>query len=264
MESDTFSSEDYSTVDSMIANTGKRTSADLLRRTYNSIFLLKCLHYEGFLKDYPPSEVQQMGGCLLGLLQKFSCNAYNISCLSISNHDVKTSEYQEIGGAIYPTIARTNHACCNNTLRVSVGKKCALFAIHSIPKGGEILDNYGQGFTENPVDVRNEVLVKQYLFLCTCDACSNKWPTYNELHQTPSQFKSNIKKSGKQLENIMTEVEKTKSLLIKHETDKALTQLCLLMGKLRDLVEVPSKHVFDLELVLAQALRMKGNIYYKN
>lgn len=46
-----------------------------------------------------------------------------------------------------------------------------------------VAENYGPIFTEIKKDNRQRVLKEQYWFDCTCEACSNDWPTISEMYQ---------------------------------------------------------------------------------
>lgn len=50
-------------------------------------------------------------------------------------------------------------------------------------------ENYGPIFTTVPKQKRQEQLKDQYWFDCTCLACEQNWPTYEEMTENYMRFK---------------------------------------------------------------------------
>ena len=60
--------------------------------------------------------------------------------------NLKLFQSSDLGGAVYPTVSLSNHSCVPNTMRHNDGAAGILRAAVTIPKGEEILDNYGHFF----------------------------------------------------------------------------------------------------------------------
>nr|POE93727.1 histone-lysine n-methyltransferase ashr1 [Quercus suber] len=73
---------------------------------------------------------------------KFACNA----------HTICDSELIPLGTGLYPVISIINHSCLPNSVLVFEGRLAVIRAVQHIPQGAE-------------------VLIKQYLFTCTCPCC---------------------------------------------------------------------------------------------
>ncbi|PSN48982.1 hypothetical protein C0J52_03858 [Blattella germanica] len=180
-----FRSDDYVTVWGQVTHAISRTPADVLKRTASAIFLAS------LLRHVTPQEIDLVttSALMLHHLQSCSCNAYQITEQVVPDSDVRKSVEVEIGGAVYPTVSLCNHSCNPNVARHSTGYKAVVRAIRNIKKGDEILDNYGSHFLSDPVDERQKVLNSQYFFTCSCEACSNKWPTVDNLNSSESYYK---------------------------------------------------------------------------
>ena len=75
---------------------------------------------------------------------------------------------------LYNNLARMNHSCAPNAVRVQTNESggVAVVARRPIDKGEEILINYMDGADDGkPVEQRREHLMQQYHFHCNCPLC---------------------------------------------------------------------------------------------
>jgi hypothetical protein len=180
-----FLSNDYASVYGQVTNSSSRTPADLLKRTTSAFFLMRCFRH---VSPETVNEVE-MTTTLLRHLQSCSCNAYEVTEQLVTAGDVRTARENEIGGGVYPTVSLCNHSCNPNVARHSNGRTCIVRAVRTIRKGEEILDNYGPHFLSNNLQERQKHLETQYFFKCTCEACSENWPTVDKLQEEIKQYK---------------------------------------------------------------------------
>lgn len=174
-----YSPDDYGATFHLVTNATKRTFGDLFKRALSAVYITHCLLAAGFFGNYIPNEsdLQYVAALALRHFQGCSCNAYEISEMQL-NDNISQTRSLEVGGAVYPTISLTNHSCFPNVTRYNIGARCVLRATRLIPKGTEILDNYGFYFHSMSDMERKEALRVQYKFECTCDPCREKWPLY--------------------------------------------------------------------------------------
>eukprot|EP00794_Sanderia_malayensis_P007228 gene7228-8036_t len=190
-----YDSFDYESVYSLVGHSEDRSLSDLFRRTVMAVFLLKFIEHEPFFMDkgsttYTTEDKKVcIGSHILKQLQMLPCNAHEISELLIDQSSIANSELKEIGSAIYATLSLLNHSCDPSVVRHSYKDSCALRAIKHIPKGGEIIDNYGALYAVTELESRQSLVSSQYYFTCMCDACTNHWPLYTDLPDVAPIFK---------------------------------------------------------------------------
>jgi len=180
-----FLSNDYASVYGQVTNSSFRTPADLLKRATTALFLMRCFRH---VSTETVDEVE-MTTILLRHLQSCSCNAYQVTEQLVIGGDVRNAIENEIGGGVYPTVSLCNHSCNPNVARHSKGRTCIVRAVRTIRKGEEILDNYGPHFLSNNLEDRQKYLKTQYCFKCTCEGCSEKWPTVDKLQDAITHYK---------------------------------------------------------------------------
>ena len=87
------------------------------------------------------------------------------------------SVYQQlIGHGCYLFCSLLNHSCSPNIKRLNVGDKVVLIVSRNIVKGGQLFDSYRPNFNNQSKVQRQEALLKDYGFVCDCEACANDWP----------------------------------------------------------------------------------------
>ena len=185
-----YDSQNYSTVYNLVSHTTERDTQNLVTRTLEAIYLLKCLEKTSFFGNKSDgnmssaSEKFDVGGHILRHLQMLPCNAHEVSELAMKPKNMPESVTMEIGSAIYPVLSLINHSCDPSVVRHSYGDICVVRAIRNIPKGVEIFDNYGALYPLTSCAERREKLSKQYYFMCNCLACQDDYPLYFD---TPSE-----------------------------------------------------------------------------
>ena len=169
----------------LVAHTKDRSTSDLFRRSIMSVLLVKCLDAAGYFGQRASrgesTDVICVGSHLLRMLQVLPCNAHEISEFLQIDKDLVNSHTIEIAAAIYATFSLFNHCCDPCVTRNFYGDTCVMRSIQTIPKGDEVLDNYGHVSAVTPLAERQAELKKQYYFTCYCPACIEGWPLYAEL-----------------------------------------------------------------------------------
>ncbi|KAJ1530740.1 hypothetical protein ONE63_005595 [Megalurothrips usitatus] len=176
---------EYVPVFAQLTHSESRTPADLLKRSLTAAFLTRCLEV-GLEVGVDEDQAALLTTAFLHHLQSCSCNAYQVAEQRLGDGGVRAARAAELGGACYPTVSLVNHACAPNVVRHSHAAVCVVRALHAIPKGGELLDNYGPHFLELEAEERRAALSRQYMFHCQCDACRLGWPTLEGLPDLPA------------------------------------------------------------------------------
>ncbi|XP_071100414.1 uncharacterized protein [Haliotis cracherodii] len=199
-----YDSDDYHSVYNLVNHAEDRSNPDLFRRALCAVFLVKCIEKSGFFTaaegadDFDVDEEKvYVGGHILRHTQMLPCNAHEVSELLYKTYSVEMSEPVEIGSAIYSTLSLINHSCDPSVVRHSYGNECVVRAIRNIPKGGEILDNYGVLYPVTSKQMRQEKLQAQYYFSCNCHACACNWPMYNKIRKEDPVLKCKKCKIGR-------------------------------------------------------------------
>ncbi len=158
-----YDSKDYSSVFCQITHEENRSCGDNFRRLMTAIYFAMVLYSLNFFPEASEivtesltrnqADIVATSIALVRHLQSCSCNAYEISEL-VNNDKERVSN--ELGGAVYPTVSLTNHACDCNTMRYSDGNVCVIRASKTIHKGTEITDNYGEFYQTSNKDSRQK------------------------------------------------------------------------------------------------------------
>ncbi|OWF54168.1 SET and MYND domain-containing protein 4-like [Mizuhopecten yessoensis] len=185
-----YDSNDYNTVYNLVNHCEKRTTTDLLKRTINAVFLVKCLENSSFVPSTEKrhEDLMYVGGHILRHIQMLPCNAHEVSELKLKKTMIAESVGEEIGSAIYAMLSLFNHSCDPDVVRHSYGDVCVVRAIKKISKGREILDNYGTVYAVSAKSDRQKKL-SQYQFVCNCLPCQNVWPLYFNIPNEVPIFK---------------------------------------------------------------------------
>ena len=110
-------------------------------------------------------------------------NCFGIQALTSSMFEKEKRDYAI--GIFSKAASLLNHSCNPNTSVVFVKDEQITFATKQIVPGEEICHIYKCHFVDNPLEKRQNVLLKNYHFKCTCKACINNYLTLNEL---PNEF----------------------------------------------------------------------------
>ncbi|KAJ6630523.1 SET and MYND domain-containing protein 4 [Pseudolycoriella hygida] len=114
------------------------------------------------------------------------------------------------GNGSYPFCSLLNHSCAPNVGKIFVNDKIVLIVQRPIEKGAQLFDNYGYHFTNMSKDCRQKELLKQYKFLCNCDACKHNWPILTNLKIANKLNLNKAKKVCRELK--MLEVNRKKAM----------------------------------------------------
>ncbi|XP_068212579.1 SET and MYND domain-containing protein 4-like [Palaemon carinicauda] len=278
---------DYMTVLHLTTNSSKRSFGDLFKRAITAVYLSKCLKIAGYFNCGKSSDEDVLfaASILLRHLQGSSCNAYAIDEFELGSNGVVDAKSNEVGGALYPTISLTNHACSSNTSRYSVGDMCVLHAIKPIPKNCEIFDNYGFFYYLNTNNERQQILLNQYKFKCECEACISEWSLYPHhptemlifkcpncrhpcCYSNTSRSKCNMCGDHQQYVKLLKELEAQLNLYFNSlqklkdgNVKGCLPGLIAHMEFIDKHVVLPVKHYSDLQEAIKQSFCHLGNFY---
>ncbi|XP_050453383.1 SET and MYND domain-containing protein 4 isoform X2 [Cataglyphis hispanica] len=172
----------------LVTHANKRTGSDFLERSLMAAFLLRCLQRVGFFAhptpddEVPGAEEIIVAALLLRNLQLLQFNAHEFFETRLSaGHRFRCSRPVYLGVAIYPTVARFNHDCYPAVTRYFVGRHIVIRAVRGLQPGDVIAENYGPIFTKRTLAERQRTLTGRYWFRCTCQACQEDWPYFENL-----------------------------------------------------------------------------------
>ena len=156
-----------------------------------------------------------------------------------------------------------------------------------IPKGSEVLDNYGYYFHGMSSVERRDILRTQYKFDCQCEACEESWPVYPHKAGEPVIFKCPACKTptsymeGRRRKCSKCNNQESFSKLIDEITEKVncYSEILALMHekKFEEAIEIlidqqeffephacyPSKYFTDIQELMRQCFNCCGNVYIK-
>lgn len=95
---------------------------------------------------------------------------------------------QLIGNGCYLFCSLLNHSCAPNLKRLNVEDKVIIIVSREIKKGGQLFDSYRPNFNNQSKAQRQEALLKDYGFVCECEACINDWPMNENLQVLSEQL----------------------------------------------------------------------------
>jgi SET and MYND domain-containing protein 4 len=95
---------------------------------------------------------------------------------------------QLIGNGCYLFCSLLNHSCAPNLKRLNVEDKVIIIISREIKKGGQLFDSYRPNFNNQSKPQRQEALLKDYGFICECEACINDWPMNENLQVLSEQL----------------------------------------------------------------------------
>ncbi|XP_021934580.1 SET and MYND domain-containing protein 4 isoform X2 [Zootermopsis nevadensis] len=177
----------YASVYNLVTHADERPAKDFMHRTLMALFLLRCLQEAHFFQTntnnnaLSPDELF-IGSLIIRHLQLLQFNAHEIFETQMeAPNKFRGSKTLYVGVGIYPTVAMFNHDCHPALARYFVSKYIVLRAIRPLDTGDCVSENYGPIFTKRPLDFRQRTLCSRYWFKCSCQACTEDWPTYDTL-----------------------------------------------------------------------------------
>ncbi|ALC41289.1 CG7759 [Drosophila busckii] len=167
----------------------ERPPANFFQYVLMSRFLTKCLQAAGYFgSSAGPKQVQAINALLLRSLQFIQFNTHEVAELhKYSKAGREKSIF--IGGAIYPTLALFNHSCDPGVVRYFRGNTIHINSVRPIEAGLPINENYGPIYTQDKREDRQSRLKELYWFECSCDACLDSWPLFDELARDVIRFR---------------------------------------------------------------------------
>uniref|UniRef100_A0A1B6CWC9 MYND-type domain-containing protein n=1 Tax=Clastoptera arizonana TaxID=38151 RepID=A0A1B6CWC9_9HEMI len=200
ISSKSYKNTDYLTIYNLVGHEDRRSTEDFLHRTHMATFLFRCLkktNFFGNIDDKPETndltqEELYIGSLILHHLQVLQFNAHEVCQLVVKNI-AENSYSQFIGGAVYPTLALFNHSCNPGIVRYYKGNRVVVQAIRKTLEGEMIAENYGPIFTQTPRKDRQETCKNQYWFECSCQACEEDWPTFDNMIDGNIRFRCETK-----------------------------------------------------------------------
>ncbi len=91
-----------------------------------------------------------------------------------ANSRVYSETQQRIATAIYPSASMMNHSCDPDVISSFVRNRLIVRAIRDLAAGREVFNCYGPHFRRHRRAERQEALLSQYHFSCTCSGCSDR------------------------------------------------------------------------------------------
>jgi len=121
--------------------------------------------------DLDEEIVNYLGGLLLRHLCQLVGNAHAVTQLRESdNGDV---QQVRLATAIYPSASMMNHSCVTTIINQFQGSRLIVRATRALQPGNEVTNCYGPHYRRHAYAQRQEMLLNQYKFRCSCSACSD-------------------------------------------------------------------------------------------
>jgi hypothetical protein len=102
----------------------------------------------------------------------------------MEDHDEpkNASLYQQlIANACFLFSSFLNHSCAPNIRRMNYKNQNVIIVSRPIKAGQQLFDSYRQNFNVQARAERQASLLKDYGFVCDCEACMNNWPVNSDL-----------------------------------------------------------------------------------
>ena len=235
------------------------TSEDQLVKIYQSIFMYQCLESTHFFVDLQPKALEHFKDerkdpqvFFIRLMFHFLLNILS------NNHSITystpgTFKRGKYASAVFSAVAALlNHSCATNTGTVVQRDVQITVATRRIEIGEEICHIYQGHFADTSLEKRNNLMEKFFHFKCTCQACEENWPLYDELED---EFENEEYESlTSELQNVFDAADYQKALKVMH---KKLKLIC-------DNLQEPHKlFIKDRAAYLECLWQCYGNLLYQ-
>lgn len=118
----------------------------------------------------------------VGAFYVHGIGGWSLKDFSADGEPKNQSCYQQlIGNGCYLFSSLLNHSCAPNIKRLNVDDKVVIIVSRTIAKGEQLFDSYRPNFNNQSKAQRQDALMKDYGFICDCEACANDWPMNNKL-----------------------------------------------------------------------------------
>uniref|UniRef100_A0A1A9UIY6 MYND-type domain-containing protein n=1 Tax=Glossina austeni TaxID=7395 RepID=A0A1A9UIY6_GLOAU len=179
----------YLRVAHLVRHESTRTASNWFQHALMARFLSKCLQESSYMdKQCRSEDFAMITSLLLRTLQFLQFNTHEVAELHKSEKD-GSERTAFIGGALYPTLALFNHSCDPGVVRYFRGTTIHINTVKPIEAGLPISENYGPIYTQERREERQAKLRDLYRFDCSCDACLENWPTFDELPTDVIRFR---------------------------------------------------------------------------
>lgn len=154
------------------------------------------------LPDFQPYDIVE-------LICKQRCNRFGIW----------SKKDKCLGVALCPPASFFNHNCAPNCIHEQQGQDVIIRALHPIPKGNELCISYIK--LTQPTKVRQEELLMNYHFACSCVRCKDPTGVYD-------QWLENFFCTGNNCYSLLSPIVPTEPILT--PSTPAITLVCKLCG----------------------------------
>ena len=175
-------------IDALESNESARIGADLFQRSGIVAIISNLILKHSPLKHVlTTDEDQDFFKCFIFKQTQIAASNYH----GLFNSVIKKSEIEsntQHGSGSFPFCSLINHSCAPNIVRVTSGCKNHIIINRPIPAGGQLFDNYGFHHCLEEFNERQSSLQSQYMFKCSCEACTKKYPLFNKLPLVDKNF----------------------------------------------------------------------------
>jgi SET and MYND domain-containing protein 4 len=172
-------------IDSLASNQQYRVQADLFQRAgIVAIMTHIYLNYTK-LKDVLDSD-NAKNFYRRFVFKQTQIAAINYHGIYDSAADEQTSD--KYGSGSYAFCSLINHSCAPNLVRVSHQCKNYVLVNRPIYAGQQLFDNYGYHHCLETLRQRQMGLKSQYMFTCSCEACTENYPLFSNLISVTNDF----------------------------------------------------------------------------
>ncbi|XP_057322013.1 SET and MYND domain-containing protein 4-like [Microplitis mediator] len=254
----------YASVYTLARNTHERSTPDLFGRSLNASFIVYLLakesmmfgeQFKGDFEEFISLPwVSFIGGLIMRHLQIIPSNVHSVTEDNLDQLPIDRA------AALMPFYSLFNHSCNPMVDRRSFGKKIALIAISPIKKGQQIFDNYGQHYAITSKAKRQQKLLQQYHFTCSCQACAENWPLYGNYKSYQDQDLSKTVK--KDISRALKKLDQYYTLASRGDVEdkpEIITDLCKMLKILYKYVDLPCTEVNNVMEILKKVYSLLGN-----
>ncbi|XP_041785390.1 SET and MYND domain-containing protein 4 isoform X1 [Anopheles merus] len=209
----------YDTVHVLETNERTRDRKDRMVRVFYTTIIYRLLEERcpelGELCGMNDNVRELLNELILRHLQTGPVNMHSLHYMEYQPEQ-RVYEMENHVSACFPILSMLNHSCASNVTRITLRDgRCAVLVTRPIAKGGQLYDNYGMHHCLMSRKERKTELLKQYRFICECEACVNNYPLYFELPAIDSSRYGMIDTQSLHAELVLHQKDKAAELLPK-------------------------------------------------
>uniref|UniRef100_A0A182N3X0 MYND-type domain-containing protein n=1 Tax=Anopheles dirus TaxID=7168 RepID=A0A182N3X0_9DIPT len=208
----------YDTVHVLETNSKMRDQKDRMVRVFYATIIHKLLLERTDLATMVAASSELSALLLDLLLRHLQTGPVNMHSQHYMEYqpDQQVYDLENHASACFPLLSMLNHSCAPNVTRITTRTgRCAILITRPIPKGGQLYDNYGMHHALLTRKERRTSLLKQYRFLCECEACVNDYPLFDALPSIDLVRHGAIDAQGIHAELVLHQASKAAELLPK-------------------------------------------------